>query len=242
MKIIECLTAFFNEYLFNPKWRCISCNREIFGSGYFCEKCKGKLPIIDGTICEHCGRKLKNAQNYCTTCKGKLVNLDKSRSVYSYSPPISALIKRMKYNNGRYLAQAFAEDLANLYFKSYINADLALFVPATKKALKKRGYNQSELLTKEFCKITNLPYSSCLEKVKETDRQATLSKEERLKNLNGAFKIKDKSQIKGKKVVVIDDVTTTGATAETLAMTLKKSGAKEVVLLTVASVPPKDGY
>ncbi len=242
MKFLEKLSAFFNKYLYNAKWRCISCNREIFDGSYFCEKCKSDLPVLEGTICQHCGRKLKRSQNYCTTCKGKLTNIDKARSVYNYAPPISALIKRMKYKNARYLVEAFAPDMANVYFKNYLNADIVVFVPATKKSYKKRGYNQSELLAREFCKLTNLPLIDCLEKNKETSRQATLNRENRIKNLLDAFKIKDKSAIKDKNVVIIDDVSTTGSTAEIIAKLLKKANAKQVFLLTVASVPPKDGY
>ncbi len=242
MKIFDRISEFFNKYLFNAKWRCVVCNKEIFNDGYFCDNCKKELPVQNGAICEHCGRKLKVSQNYCTTCKGKLVNIDKSRSAYDYAQPINVLIKRLKYYNGRYLAKLFAQDLANVYFKNYFNADCVTFVPMTKKAYKKRGYNQSEILAKEFCALTNLPLVECLEKTKETNRQATLNKEERIKNLKDCFKATDRKLIKEKKVIIIDDVSTTGSTAEVLAKELKRVGAKEVFLLTVASVPPKDGY
>ncbi len=242
MKLFYKLSLFFNKYLFNAKWRCVACGREIFDGDYFCEKCKKVLPFADQTICDHCGRKLKKSQNYCTTCKGKLTAIDKARSVYCYQKPINALIKRMKYYNNRYLAEAFAPDLANIYFKNFFNVDAVVFVPATKNSVKKRGYNQSELLAKEFCKLTKLPLLNCLEKVKETTRQALLDKTSRTKNLKDAFKITDKSVVKDKKIVIIDDVTTTGSTAQTLAILLKKAKAKEVYLLTVASVEPKDGY
>ena len=79
-------------------------------------------------------------------------------------------------------------------------------------------------------------------KVKETKRQATLSRDDRLKNLKGAFRVKNKKEIKDKTVLIVDDVTTTGATGEAVAEKLKKAGAKAVYLLTVASLPPKDKY
>ncbi len=242
MKFFEKLSGFFNKNLFNVKWRCISCNREIFDGEYFCQECQDELPLLEGKICEHCGRALKRAQNYCTTCKGKLTSIDKARSVYSYEKPINTLVKKMKYYNGRFLAQAFATELSNVYFKNYFNADVVVFVPATKKSLKKRGFNQSELLAKQFCELTGLPLVDCLEKVKETDRQALLDKTSRQKNLKGAFNVKDKIAVKNKKVVIVDDVSTTGSTAENIASVLKKAKAERVFLLTVASVAPKDGY
>ncbi len=241
-KIKEKLAKFFAKYFFNAKWRCVYCGKEIFSDEYFCEECKKTLPLQSGQICQHCGRKLKVTQNYCTTCKGKLVSIDKARSVYSYDMPISALIKRFKYNNCRYLARAFAPDMANVYYKNYFCADAVVFVPMTVRALKKRGYNQSLLLAEEFCKITGLELLDNIEKLKETDRQAKLTKEQRLTNLKGAFKIKDKKLVKDKSVVIIDDVTTTGATAEIIASLLKSAKARAVYLISVASVPPKDGY
>ncbi len=241
MKFFDKIWEFFNKYMFNAKWRCVVCKREIFDGGYFCKKCKSKLPYNDGAKCLHCGRKLKNSQNYCTTCKGKITDIDKGRSVYNYEPPISALIKAMKYNNKRYLAQAFALDLSELYKESF-EADFAVYVPATKKSVKKRGYNQSELLAREFSKLTDLPIVECLEKVKETDRQAKLDKSDRAKNIKDAFKVTDKKAVAFKRILIIDDVTTTGATAQAIAQILKKAHAEKVYLLSIASVPPQDGY
>ena len=242
MGLIDKISAFFAKYLFNAKWRCVNCNKEIFEEEYFCEDCKSKLDFNGDNICDHCGRKLNKKQDYCTTCKGRLTNVDKARSVYNYAPPISTLIKRMKYSNGRYLAQAFAKDLANLYMGLDVEVDLVVYVPATEKSKKKRGYNQAELLAIEFCKITGIKLVECMDKIKETDRQATLDRKERNKNLKNAFRVKDKKAVKDKVVLIIDDVTTTGSTAENIAKMLKKAKAKAVYSLSIASVPPKDGY
>jgi len=242
MRFFDAISSFFSKYLFNTKWRCVNCDREIFGEDFFCEKCKNQLPYNDKSYCQHCGRKLKIAREYCTTCKGRLINVDKARSVYNYEKPISVLIQRLKYNNKRYLAEPFAQDMANVYYKNYFNADGVVFIPMTDKAFKKRGYNQSEELAKEFCKITGLELLYCLKKVKETSRQATLNRTERQKNLKTAFRVVDRKLVKGKKILIIDDVTTTGATSEVVAERLKRAKARAVFLISVASVPPKDGY
>ena len=242
MKFLDRISAFFEKYLFNPKWRCVNCNKEVFEEEYFCEKCKSELSFNGENICFHCGRRLNQKQDYCTTCKGRLINIDMTRSVYNYAMPISALIKKMKYNNGRYLAKAFAKDLASLYQSLDIKVDLVVFVPATKNSIKKRGYNQAELLAREFCVLTDLQIEDCLKKVKETDRQATLDRKDRIKNLKDAFKVVNKGQVKDKNVLIIDDVSTTGSTGESIAKQLKKANAKKVYLLSIASVPPKDGY
>ena len=112
----------------------------------------------------------------------------------------------------------------------------------TEKAKRRRGYNQSELLAKSLSEKIGVPTLECLAKVKETKGQVTLRRSERFKNLIEAFRVTDKKAVKGKTVVIVDDVTTTGATAQALAELLKKSGALKVYLLTVASRPPIDKY
>ena len=112
----------------------------------------------------------------------------------------------------------------------------------TQKSQKKRGYNQSFILAKGVSEKVGAPLFCGIEKVKETKRQATLRRDDRLKNLKDAFRITNKRQIKDKTVLIVDDVTTTGATGEAIAERLKKAGAKIVYLLTVASLPPKDNY
>jgi competence protein ComFC len=171
-----------------------------------------------------------------------LLSLDKCRSVYNYESPIKSLIKHAKYDRKLYILEAFAKEMSFLYFKSYFNADYLCYIPMTEKAFKKRGYNQSEILAKFISERINVEVANVLSKVKETNRQAKLGRADRLKNLEDAFKVTDKKLVKDKTLVIIDDVTTTGATAENVAKKLKNAGAKAVYLLSVASVPPKQGY
>lgn len=239
------LGAFFEKvldrYVFNSEWRCLCCGSEIF-SGHFCEECYSKLPFIDGAACNHCGRKTIAPEEYCTTCKNFLVSVDKGRSVFSYESPISGLIKKAKYDGQLYILDYFAQEMSALYLKNYFNADFLVFVPMTEKAKKARGYNQSEILAKKISEKTGVSVLDCIVKKKETERQATLNRAARLKNLKEAFKITDKKSVDGKNVVIVDDVTTTGATAEVIAERLKAAGAKRVYLITAASTPPIDKY
>ena len=237
------IKAFIKKYFFNPKWRCLNCGKEIFNEKeYFCQKCSSELPFNDKTICEHCGRKVIAAEEYCSTCKNKLIDLDKCRSVFNYQMPINKLIKNLKYDNARYLVDYFSERLSLLYLKSYFNADIITCVPMTEKSKKKRGYNQSELLAKALSEQVGVEYKDLLIKTRETERQARLNKKDRLGNLKGAFKVIDKKTVKDKSVLIVDDVTTTGATSQVIAERLKKAGAKQVFLITIASVPPVQKY
>ncbi len=236
------LKNFIKNNFFNTKWRCNICNVEVFDGEYFCKSCYKELPFNDGAICDHCGRKVSQPTLYCSTCKERLLSIDKSRSVFVYDKAIKALIKKAKYDRKTYLIELFAKYMSFVYFKSYFNADYLCYIPMTKKALRKRGYNQSKILADNLSERINVPVINAISKVKDTTRQATLNRAERLKNLEGAFIVTDKKSIKDKVLVIIDDVTTTGATAENVAKILKRAGASKVYLLTVASVPPKQGY
>ena len=242
MGLKKFISDFCDKYIFNVKWRCAVCEKEIFDGGYFCEECKAALPFNEGAICNHCGRRLNEPAEYCSTCKEFILSPDVLRSVFVYEKPVSSLIMKLKYGGKKYIADVFAEYLANVYFKFGFDADFAVFVPMTARAERKRGFNQSKLLADKFSALTGVPLCDCVSKIKETDRQATLGREKRMTNLSGVYKITDAGSVKGKSIVIIDDVSTTGATAESLSHKLKKAGATKVCVLTVASVPPAHGY
>ena len=229
--------AFIRKYFFNPHWRCAACGREIFGDEYFCADCEKALPVADGNICAHCGRKTDVPEDYCRSCKNRLTAIDKGRSAFFYDKPVSDLILKSKYGGGRYLLDMFAEYLAAVYFKNYFSADIICYVPMTEKAERKRGYNHSKLIALKFSELTGVKVGHCISKIKDTERQAKLTGRERAVNLAGSFRVTDKAAVRGKAVLLVDDVTTTGATAQEIGSVLKTAGAKTVYLITVASVP-----
>jgi ComF family protein len=235
------IKEFLDKFFFNRKWKCLSCGREIF-EGNFCADCEKILPYNNGYICNHCGRKVIAPEEYCLTCKGVITSIDKARSTFSYDKPISAIIKRLKYFNRKYVADAFAEYLFKTYLDNDFSADLIVFIPMTESAKKKRGFNQAELLANALSNKTGVPVVPALTKIKETISQVKLDRSKRLKNLTDAFHVKERKAVKDRKVLIVDDVSTTGATAEAAANKLKRAGAKTVYLLTVASVPPINGY
>lgn len=232
------LGAFIRRYFFNPEWRCAACGKEIFGGGHFCAECLAKLPFISGYICGHCGRPVPAPAEYCEACKNRITELDCGRSVFRYEYPVSGLILRFKYGGQKYLGDMFAEYISSTYFKNYFAADFICYVPMTKKSEKKRGYNHGRLLAEKVSLSVGVPVEHCLVKVKETKRQAKLSRKERVSNLSGAFRVADKKAVNGKTALIVDDVTTTGATAQELCTVLKKAGARRVLLLTAAEVTP----
>jgi competence protein ComFC len=122
--------------------------------------------------------------------------------------------------------EIISDFLKNYDFKDYFLA----FVPVTKRKLIDRGFNQSEVLAQKLAKNLNLKIFPDLAKIKDTEDQAKLDFEKRLNNLNGVFKVKSHSP---KKIILIDDVKTTGSTLKECARSLKEAGAKEIIALTI---------
>lgn len=230
------------KLFFNKKWTCNICGREIFNDKYFCSDCESKLPYIEGSFCAHCGRKTVAPEEYCSTCKNNLVSLDLCRSIFEYSSPIDKLIKKYKNYQNKYLAEVFCYYLQDYFYKFFHRVDVITFVPMFKKKQKKRGFNQSKLLAEKLSEKCKVNCVQLLEKVKETKGQKNLTRKQRLTNLSNAFRVVNKDQVVGKDILIIDDVTTTGWTAESLAAKLKKAKARKVYLLTIASVKPVEGY
>ena len=159
---------------------------------------------------------------------------------------VKKLIWELKYKNngeaGRVLSEMIYSELLE-YLSDWIQFEnftdpLLVPVPISKKKLKKRGYNQTEILAEEILKLDEGKNFSLvlnvLKKVKETEDQSSLNKSKRLKNLKDCFQVKDYKKIKGRNIIVIDDVVTTGATLREIKKTLKNSGANKIKSLVIA--------
>lgn len=223
------------DTLFNLKWRCNLCDDENFNGDYFCDDCKKIIPYIKENKCEHCGRLTAYSLPFCDSCIEKNVSFDKARSLFSYESPIDRLIWQFKYNEKLYFADIFSDMFVEKYLTNFSDTDFITFVPSTDKSLKERGYNQSFILADRLSQKLKVGVVKTAIKTKETPRQATLNYTERLKNLEGAFNL-EKVDFKDKNVLLVDDVLTTGTTADLLAKLYKKKGANKVYVLTVASV------
>ncbi len=221
------------ELLFTTKYHCLSCKREIKEDTVLCEKCRKDFKLIDNAkACKLCGAEIFGEGDYCLDCKGKVVHFKRNYAAFPYVGAVRKTIRRFKFLSGKYLHGFLSECLERKYADIEENIDLITFIPMTKKARRKRGYNQSELLAKGLSEKVGIDLVELLEKTRETKQQVGLNFRERQENLRGCFKCNAK--IKGKTVLVIDDVCTTGATLSEAAKALKRAGAKEVITLTVA--------
>ena len=197
---------------------CAFCGRKI-NEGYTCGKC---LNII-----EYYHEKV----NVCTD---KNVQCDKIISIIPYDGFMKEKILQYKFHGAKYLAPAFAELIALKFNKHNINCDLITSVPISDKRLKERGYNQSDLIAKYLSKFTKKYYKKdILLKTKNNLRQSELNLNERKENVKDAYSIKNIEIVKDRRIVLVDDIFTTGATLNECAKVLKCAEAKEVIGLTV---------
>ena len=224
--------------IFFPKdYTCTFCGREIFSEKTVCEDCDRALPRNDLYICYKCGRKTPYPTATCNDCVGKAQAFNLARSAYIYEKPISYAIQGLKYGNRRFLADEFAAEMEKVYLKTFYPCEAIVCVPTSKSNIAERGYNQSELIAAALSKRLDIPLiADAVVKTKDTESQVGLTQKERLINLSGSFAVKRRKETDGKALLLIDDVLTTGTTANLVAEKLKAAGATAVFVLTVASV------
>ncbi|HEY8423552.1 MAG TPA: ComF family protein [Clostridia bacterium] len=231
MKLKEWLIKTF----FPVDYKCIICEREIFNSPKYslCSDCI--LEFNDQDICKKCGSPLSNMAEYCEDCKTYKPHYIYARSVLIFEGNAQKLIHGLKYGNKKYLAEPLGQMMSDYFSKLNWNIDLIVPAPMSQERLKERGYNQALLLAQIVAKNHNLPINDdILHKIKNTPYQARLTRKERFEQVKGAFCVTDNNDIKGKNILLIDDVMTTGATCDELSRTLLKNGANEVYVLTLA--------
>ena len=216
--------------LFFPPW-CIGCGRE---GGYVCNVCARQLPYIFPPVCDICGRPL-TIDNTCPGCIGPQAEIDGIRAPFLFGGVIREAVHQLKYNNLRAIAPLLAGYLHDFLSENPMPGDVIVPVPVHKKRERERGYNQSALIARELSRITNLPLieNSLIREINTPPQVRTVSAFERHQNITNAFACVDK-QLENRHVMLIDDVSTSGATLNACARTLKAAGVTSVWGLTIA--------
>lgn len=191
--------------------RCPVCKKVIYPDDSFCEDCKGKLTLFSGSF------SVSGAKSFT--------------AVYEYDKNISPAVFLMKNGIDGNASYALGTALASKLKESGAaeGIDLILPVPMYKKDLHKRGFNQSERICREVGRILGIPVNvRCLVKLGYTASQKSLGRQERLKNLRGAFTVSSPQSVNGKNILIIDDVCTTGSTLAEITKVLLEAGASSV--------------
>ena len=184
--------------LYPENFKCCCCSKEIpatNNSTYLCKDCYENLSVISGKVCLRCSEPLFSEAKFCLRCKTTKFSFSHAYAFGLYDGNIKKLIHNFKFNNKPYLSKCFASMLNSAYVFNIVpkhKIDCVTYIPLHQERFKKRGYNQSELLAQDFCKITNLPlYKNLLIKVNKTKPQAMLNITERkinLKNMKNYYK------------------------------------------------------
>ena len=207
------------------------------------------IDLIYPPVCGICGKLDRNS--LCKACEIMLnkyfdIRIDEynegkyyNKHIYffMYEGNIRRLILNYKFKEKSYLYETFVNFLIKKekVFEIIKSYDIILPVPISKKRYNQRGYNQTELIAREISKSTELLLvTKCLYKQKNNVPQSTLNKENRIQNVKDAYKIKNLRIIKNKKIILFDDIYTTGSTVNECSKILKENGAKKIIVITLA--------
>jgi ComF family protein len=235
--------GFFLDLLFPPL--CHSCRAFIPNAGriHICTDCLATSRSLDSPFCTVCGvpfRTEGGLDHLCGDCLSKPPAFAAARAAVVYEGAVRELIHRFKYSGRvqarRPLGLLLAERLAG--FVHDVAPDLILPVPLHPKRLRRRGFNQAVLLGELVSREWGVPMARrVIRRVRWTEPQITLAAGDRAANVRGAFAVADPDIVRGKRILLIDDVMTTGSTLSECARMLGKAGAAAVFAAVVARVP-----
>ncbi len=198
-----------------------------------CVLCHSFLQSSRETICSDCSKWILHQKPIVK----KLRYLDWAAAPLAYEEPVRGSIHRFKFGGREPYAAVYAEWIAACVQSRDTAFDLVTFAPVSRQRKRRRGYDQAELLCREISGLLNLPYARTLEKTRNNPKQSqAASVQSRRANVLGVYRAVDASRFSGKSILLIDDVITTGATAEECARVLLTAGASSVCCAAIAAV------
>ncbi len=229
------LYASFLDSLYPKKEYCILCGRE--DSDNLCSYCASTIEFIHDRRCVKCGKGLKDSytDNICPDCKERDYSFSAAYSCFLYKGGGKEIIHRLKYDGKKEGGKVLAKFMADIIVKEALNGDIIVPVPIHESKMSLRGFNQSYIIGKHLSGYISLPVCSCLKRVRITKDQYNLDKIERTVNVINAFNIDMLYNIRNKRILLIDDVFTTGSTVEECSKLLIGAGAEDVFVITAAS-------
>ena len=234
LKRVPSLTSLFDAALdFVFPISCVGCTTE---GAYLCPDCLPRLPALRQPYCALCAQ--PNSSTPCRWCLTSPLALDGVAAAFTMEGAVRESVLQLKYHQVRGLAPTLAGLMEPAWQAKGLTAELVVPVPLHPRRLRQRGYNQSALLAKALSMRLNLPCDeSVLVRIRDTGPQVGLSREKRALNVQNCFQASDApngNAVKGKSVVVVDDVATTGSTLSACAQALRRQGASSVWGLVLA--------
>ena len=219
---------------------CTICRQHLRTGEYLCDACEAKIARIVPPFCETCSEPFDGSINTaftCANCVHRAIHFDAAVAAYRGRGIVRDVIHQFKYNRQihlrhvvtRWLCAALDDErLRNIQF------DLIVPVPLHAARQRERGFNQASLLAELLSAQTSIPCKPLLKRIRYTTTQTALDRSERMKNLHNAFRLRKNADVRGLRVLLIDDVLTTGSTLSECARILKRAGATSVHAATAA--------
>lgn len=225
--------------------RCPLCGKISNG---ICADCAKKIRYVRQPFCYRCGRPLAGDEDeFCPACSTRPFAFTQGRALYVYADPVREAMHAVKYKNKREYLEYFADDLARRLGGVIRGWDPQALIPVPMypQARRRRGYNQAELLAGRLGARLGLPVCGALQKIRKTADQKELDDRARRTNLRGAFAVRKKFCVDGRlpweRVVLVDDIYTTGSTVHEAAKTLRSAGVRQVYFVTLCIVSATAG-
>ncbi|MDO4327817.1 MAG: ComF family protein [Lachnospiraceae bacterium] len=222
--------------------RCPVCGEIVVPRGeLICPDCKNELSFVSGSLCLKCGKELLSEDGeYCQDCMRRRRTFDRGAALLNYNEVSARSIAQIKYKNKREYLDFYSQEMVRRLGKRMyrMQADALIPVPVHPDRKRTRGYNQAEELANRIGKRTGIPVCShVLVRSKKTAPQKELTPEQRLKNLEQAFSVKEETLRefwpKLDSVILVDDIYTTGSTIEACARVLKRAGIRKVSFISI---------
>ncbi|MBR9944286.1 ComF family protein [Clostridiaceae bacterium Marseille-Q3526] len=216
--------------------RCPVCGGVAMPKGrLICPACLKQLSFVSSPACMKCGKEIGSRdQEYCADCIRRKKSFTRGFALLNYDSRAAVSMAAVKYHNKREYLDFYARAAALRFEKQFRQAGIQVIVPVPVHAsrLKTRGFNQAAVLAEKLSAELGIPWEELLIRVKKTDPQKSLGSAERLKNLRGAFEAEQEAG-KWERVLLVDDIYTTGSTAEICSRALLKTGVKQVFVFAV---------
>ncbi len=240
------------EYIYPSNIYCICCGSIINENHNYsiCDYCMEEIDWVNERRCVKCGRQIfeytekdmvdqgdcKDKKEVCVECEDKNHNFDKAYTCMVYNSRAKNIIKKYKFQGESYISEKLADIMADKIKFEEISADLITAVPSHIKKMKERGYNPAELVAKGVAQKIGTPFDgNLLKRIRYEKAMNKLTKTERSFNVMGSYDGNFNKSLDDKRIILIDDIYTTGSTVEVCSEILKNMGAKSVTVITVAS-------
>jgi ComF family protein len=210
---------------------CVVCGKV---NTWLCPDCAEQIPLAHHAICPRCGDNWAG-EGVCERCRTAPLSVNPIRSAFIFKDAVRDAIHALKYRGGRSVAEVMAWRMSQAWYQQQLHGDVLVPVPLFLDRERERGYNQANLLARALAPQIGVPMEAGLVfRVRATRSQARLRVAERWANVEGAFACSEAVDLSGVRVVLIDDVATTGATLDACAVALLTRGAKSVSAFTLA--------